>query len=284
MLEADVIPGFLSMRCVVQRVSRASVSVAGSIVGQIGVGLLVFVGVADGDQQADIEYTASKLLGLRIFPDADGKMNRSIVEAGGAVAGYADQLGVAVDLGGSEYRGATLGRAFGLGGTSALWGGQLVAHSHVDADREAIDRHDGSAPPDVTPHPGNLAYVIYTSGSTGKPKGVMIPHHALTNFLLAMRGLLNIQLDDSLLAVTTLSFDIAVLDPPRRGLQEQACQGLAEIVRNRIVYVSCDPATLARDLGRFERLGFKVREIAVFDMMPMTAEVEVVATLERGTT
>jgi D-tyrosyl-tRNA(Tyr) deacylase len=73
------------MRCVVQRVSRASVSVDGSIVGQIGAGLLVFVGVADGDGQADIEYTASKLLGLRIFPDADGKMNRSIVEAGGAV-------------------------------------------------------------------------------------------------------------------------------------------------------------------------------------------------------
>ena len=73
------------MRCVVQRVSRASVTVDGTIVGQIGVGLLVLVGVADGDEQADIEYTASKLLGLRIFPDADGKMNRSVVEAGGAV-------------------------------------------------------------------------------------------------------------------------------------------------------------------------------------------------------
>ena len=73
------------MRCVVQRVSRASVSVDRTIVGQIGAGLLVLVGVAEGDGQADIEYTASKLLGLRIFPDADGKMNRSIVEAGGAV-------------------------------------------------------------------------------------------------------------------------------------------------------------------------------------------------------
>jgi D-tyrosyl-tRNA(Tyr) deacylase len=73
------------MRCVVQRVSRASVTVDGAVVGRIGAGLLVFVGVADGDGQADIEYTASKLLGLRIFPDADGKMNRSVVDVGGAL-------------------------------------------------------------------------------------------------------------------------------------------------------------------------------------------------------
>jgi D-tyrosyl-tRNA(Tyr) deacylase len=73
------------MRCVVQRVSRASVSVDGSIVGRIGAGLLVFVGVAGGDEQADIEYTASKLLGLRVFSDADGKMNRSVVDVGGSL-------------------------------------------------------------------------------------------------------------------------------------------------------------------------------------------------------
>jgi D-tyrosyl-tRNA(Tyr) deacylase len=73
------------MRCVVQRVSRASVSVSGSVVGQIGAGLLVFVGVGDGDGQADIEYTASKLLGLRVFPDADGKMNLSVVDVRGAL-------------------------------------------------------------------------------------------------------------------------------------------------------------------------------------------------------
>ena len=73
------------MRAVVQRVSRASVSVEGAIVGQIGAGLLVLVGVAEGDQQADTEYMASKLLGLRVFSDADGKMNRSVVDAGGSV-------------------------------------------------------------------------------------------------------------------------------------------------------------------------------------------------------
>ena len=73
------------MRAVVQRVSRASVTVEGRVVGQIGAGLLALVGVADGDTPADLEYTASKIREMRIFPDADGRMNRSVVDSGGAV-------------------------------------------------------------------------------------------------------------------------------------------------------------------------------------------------------
>lgn len=60
--------------------------------------------------------------------------------------------------------------------------------------------------------PDDLAYVIYTSGSTGKPKGVQIHHRAVVNFLCSMRESLEINMDDTLLAVTTLSFDIAVLE------------------------------------------------------------------------
>ena len=62
----------------------AEVRVAGSVVGSIGSGLLVLVGVADGDSAAEVRVMADKLLGLRIFRDDAGKMNRSIVEAGGA--------------------------------------------------------------------------------------------------------------------------------------------------------------------------------------------------------
>ena len=71
------------MRAVVQRVSRAQVTVDNQITGKIGRGLVVLVGVAHEDGQADIEYIASKVRELRIFPDENGRMNRSLGEAGG---------------------------------------------------------------------------------------------------------------------------------------------------------------------------------------------------------
>lgn len=67
-----------------QRVKRAAVRVDGQTVGEIGAGLLVLVGVAQEDKEADAEYLARKVLGLRIFDDAEGKMNIAIGEAGGA--------------------------------------------------------------------------------------------------------------------------------------------------------------------------------------------------------
>jgi len=73
------------MRAVVQRVSRASVAVGGKIVGEIGRGLLVLVGVSKSDAQADSDYLVDKIVGLRIFEDEDGKMNRNVLDAGGAV-------------------------------------------------------------------------------------------------------------------------------------------------------------------------------------------------------
>ena len=60
--------------------------------------------------------------------------------------------------------------------------------------------------------PDDLAYVLYTSGSTGRPKGVQVPHRALVNFLWSMRSEPGCGEDDALLAVTTLSFDIAGLE------------------------------------------------------------------------
>lgn len=73
------------MRAVVQRVASASVSVEGVVVGEIGRGLLVLAGVADGDGPADIEYIASKVAGLRVFRDAADRMNLSVGEVGGSV-------------------------------------------------------------------------------------------------------------------------------------------------------------------------------------------------------
>ena len=73
------------MRAVVQRVSRAQVSVDGEIVGKIGPGLLVLLGIAKPDTQRDADYLVAKILGLRIFDDEGGKMNLSITEVGGSI-------------------------------------------------------------------------------------------------------------------------------------------------------------------------------------------------------
>jgi D-tyrosyl-tRNA(Tyr) deacylase len=73
------------MRAVVQRVNRASVTVEEQRVASIGPGLLVLLGVSTSDSEADCCYIADKIAGLRIFEDAHGKMNRSVVETGGQV-------------------------------------------------------------------------------------------------------------------------------------------------------------------------------------------------------
>ncbi|HWJ48447.1 MAG TPA: D-aminoacyl-tRNA deacylase [Candidatus Udaeobacter sp.] len=73
------------MRAVVQRVSRAKVTVNGWIAGEIGMGLLVLLGVGQEDTEADVNYVAEKIAGLRIFGDQDGKMNRSVLDVGGSV-------------------------------------------------------------------------------------------------------------------------------------------------------------------------------------------------------
>ena len=73
------------MRAVLQRVSRARVTVGDETVGEIGRGLLVLLGVGRGDSEADADYLAEKIAGLRVFEDEDGKMNRALAEAGGAV-------------------------------------------------------------------------------------------------------------------------------------------------------------------------------------------------------
>lgn len=73
------------MRAVLQRVSEAAVTVAGEIVGEIGPGLLVLVGVEEGDEEGDARALAEKTAGLRIFEDEGGKMNLSVADVGGSV-------------------------------------------------------------------------------------------------------------------------------------------------------------------------------------------------------
>jgi D-tyrosyl-tRNA(Tyr) deacylase len=73
------------MRAILQRVSHASVTVDGKIVGQIGSGLLILLGIGHGDSEAQVKTLAEKIVYLRIFEDEAGKMNRSLLDIGGEV-------------------------------------------------------------------------------------------------------------------------------------------------------------------------------------------------------
>jgi D-tyrosyl-tRNA(Tyr) deacylase len=73
------------MRAVVQRVQRAEVRVKGEVIGRIGPGLVVLVGIAQTDSDADLKVLTEKIVNLRVFEDEQGKMNRSLLESGGQV-------------------------------------------------------------------------------------------------------------------------------------------------------------------------------------------------------
>lgn len=73
------------MKALLQRVRRASVSVGGEEIGSIGQGLVAFIGVADGDSERDAQYLVKKIIGLRIFADAQSKFNLSVQDVGGGL-------------------------------------------------------------------------------------------------------------------------------------------------------------------------------------------------------
>ena len=73
------------MRVVIQRVRSASVESEGTLAGSIGMGLLLYIGVADGDTEADMKYVADKIPNLRIFPDENDKMNLSLLDVKGEI-------------------------------------------------------------------------------------------------------------------------------------------------------------------------------------------------------
>ena len=76
--------------------------------------------------------------------------------------------------------------------------------------------------------------------------------------------------------------DIALLNPPRKGCEPSFLDGLGRLGPKKIIYISCDPATLARDLARLLKFGYKVDAIQPFDMFPQTTHVETVVRLLKG--
>ncbi|HEY0190807.1 MAG TPA: amino acid adenylation domain-containing protein [Kofleriaceae bacterium] len=146
------------------------------------------------------------------------------------------------------------------GGNGHPHGTDAISLLELQLDPARLLRLDGdelppAAPPRVRVGPDDAAYLIYTSGSTGKPKGVRVPQRAVANFLTAMAEQPGLTADDRLVAVTTLSFDIAVLElllPLTRGAEiilatrEQATDGNALrglIEQHQATVMQATPAT-----------------------------------------
>ena len=78
-----------------------------------------------------------------------------------------------------------------------------------------------------------------------------------------------------------IHFDVAVVDPPRKGLDSQFIQTLVELCPDRIVYISCNPASCARDCRQFADVGYQVQTVQPVDMFPQTVHVETVVLIEK---
>jgi 23S rRNA (uracil1939-C5)-methyltransferase len=77
-------------------------------------------------------------------------------------------------------------------------------------------------------------------------------------------------------------FDVAIIDPPRMGLEAEVIEAIANLKIKKIVYISCNPSTLARDIKKFSENGYSTREIQPVDMFPHTDHVECVASISRA--
>ena len=127
------------MRAVIQRVRQARVEVAGERVSEMGSGLLALVGVAGDDDEADARTLAEKIVGLRIFEDAGGKMNRCLAEEGGTL-GVVSQFTVLADC--TKGRRPSFGRAAAPAGEP---GGKCSRPRCCGRDRSISNDHGGLA-------------------------------------------------------------------------------------------------------------------------------------------
>ena len=124
-------------------------------------------------------------------------------------------------------------------------------------------------------------FALSLASQAGQVIGVEENPYAIADARLNAQGLFNVkfiegQVED-ILPNLDLAVDAAVLDPPRQGCRPEALQALIDLRPERIAYVSCDPATLARDARRLSRMGYYLAEVQPVDMFPQTYHIESVA-------
>jgi len=134
---------------------------------------------------------------------------------------------------------------------------------------------------------GSLGLALGAAGASALLIERFEPSLALASEAAAAQGIAGVRTraDDAALAVENLCaagerFDAVLVNPPRHGLPKEVREGLARLAPRCLAYVSCDPATLARDLGHLAQLGFGARVVEPFDMMPLSESIECFVLLE----
>jgi 23S rRNA (uracil1939-C5)-methyltransferase len=129
-------------------------------------------------------------------------------------------------------------------------------------------------------------FSVFIAPLVKKVVGIESDPKAGEDFLYNLAGFDNVQLYDvsaeSILPELKLSPNIIILDPPRTGISKSVMDSVVKLTPEVIAYVSCDPATLARDAGRLSAKGFYLKESTPFDMFPQTYHIESVNIFQRA--
>jgi 23S rRNA (uracil1939-C5)-methyltransferase len=124
---------------------------------------------------------------------------------------------------------------------------------------------------------------LYLSDKVAQVIGIDSSEPAIEDARFNAEGVANIRYlqgsAEDVLPSIEEAIDLVILDPPRQGVSKEALAALSSLTPSRVVYVSCDPATLARDTGRMIQAGYELVEVQPVDMFPQTYHIEAVALL-----
>ena len=126
-------------------------------------------------------------------------------------------------------------------------------------------------------------FSAFLAGQAKRLIGIEVSESSCSDFAVNMDEFDNVELYidqvENVLPALELKPDIVVLDPPRAGLDARVVSVLGKAKPNQIIYVSCDPATLARDIKRFIQSGYELKSVTPFDQFPQTFHIECIAEL-----
>ncbi|WP_283137954.1 class I SAM-dependent RNA methyltransferase [Rhizohabitans arisaemae] len=213
------------------------------------------------------------------LPQLDAEAAVLVDEGRGRVSQVRGRGSVVETVAGRSFRVSGIGFWQVHPGAAATLREALLAMGQLQEGETALDLYCGAGL--------FTAALAEAVGSTGRVTGVESDPAAVRDAKHNLRDLPQVRIErgrveDSLAAREEGSADLIVADPPRAGLGRTVVDGIARIAPGRIVYISCDPATLARDLAWFAERGYPLADLRAFDAFPMTHHVECVALLRRG--